>query len=299
MSSMLNKVARSHCLVLTPISLLHKTGHRLLTVSISKRSFVLNNNNSRPLFHSLKWGKNSLQNVKNLPCSRLLVKVAENDRGEGGGNGVPPGDGNGKTRSVGGPGDDEGEGAHDQKNGHDSFLQWYMFLLQKYPVRTKALTSALLNFLGDLFCQLFVEESSKIDMKRISMFTFLGMVLVGPTLHFWYLSLSKLVMGSGALKAGCRLLLDQFMFSPIFIGVFFCSLLTLEGRPSDILPKLRQDWFPSVVANWKLWIPFQFLNFLFVPQQLQVLAANIIALAWNVYLSFSSHRKLHSAKSLD
>lgn len=34
--------------------------------------------------------------------------------------------------------------------------------------------------------------------------------------------------------------------------------------------KLFQEWFSSVLANWKLWIPFQFLNFRFVPQQFQV-----------------------------
>ena len=89
------------------------------------------------------------------------------------------------------------------------------------------------------------------------MFTLLGLVLVGPTLHFWYISLSKLVSGSGAYSAGLRLLLDQFLFSPLFIGVFFASFLTLEGRASEILPKLQQDWFASVQANWKIWIPFQ------------------------------------------
>lgn len=33
---------------------------------------------------------------------------------------------------------------------------------------------------------------------------------------------------------------------------------------------LLQEWFSSVLANWQLWIPFQFLNFRFVPQQFQV-----------------------------
>ena len=34
-----------------------------------------------------------------------------------------------------------------------------------------------------------------------------------------------------------------------------------------------------MVANWKVWVPFQFLNFRFVPVNLQVRAANVIALA--------------------
>ena len=33
---------------------------------------------------------------------------------------------------------------------------------------------------------------------------------------------------------------------------------------------MKRDWKEAVIANWKLWIPFQFLNFRFIPQSLQV-----------------------------
>ncbi len=36
------------------------------------------------------------------------------------------------------------------------------------------------------------------------------------------------------------------------------------------MPKLKQDMRAILTTNWKIWIPFQFLNFNFVPQQLQV-----------------------------
>ena len=36
------------------------------------------------------------------------------------------------------------------------------------------------------------------------------------------------------------------------------------------MPKLKQDMKAILMTNWKIWIPFQFLNFNFVPQQLQV-----------------------------
>ncbi|KAF5189215.1 Mpv17, partial [Thalictrum thalictroides] len=139
---------------------------------------------------------------------------------------------------------------------------------------------------------LLIDQVATLDVKRTFVFTLLGFVLVGPTLHFWYLSLSKLVSTPGASGAFLRLLLDQFLFSPTFIGFFLCSLLTLEGRPSQIMPKLQQEWLATVLDNWKLWIPFQFLNFLFVPQQFQVLAANFIALIWNVILSFKAHKEI-------
>ncbi|GJN28405.1 hypothetical protein PR202_gb16522 [Eleusine coracana subsp. coracana] len=115
-------------------------------------------------------------------------------------------------------------------------LAWYLMALDKNPVMTKAVTSAVLTLAGDLIC--------------------------------------------------------QFIFSPIFIGVFMSLLVTMEGKPSLVVPKLKQEWSSSVMANWQLWIPFQFLNFYFVPQKLQVLAANFVALAWNVILSFKAHKEI-------
>ena len=105
-------------------------------------------------------------------------------------------------------------------------------------------------------------------------------------------------------------------------------LMTLEGNSKAIVPKLEQDLWDAVVANWKLWLPTQFLNFRcgaqqraaagsrsqgaladsaiarslrrrcsrrFVPGHLQGLVANIVALAWNVILSFLSNRALQAA----
>ncbi|XP_031473754.1 protein sym-1 [Nymphaea colorata] len=214
---------------------------------------------------------------------RWLMRVA-ND-GSGGGNGGFGGSGSGP--GSGG----SGEGGGDESGGKaPSLISWYLRLLEESPVLTKALTSALLTFIGDSISQLLIERVPTWDLKRTFLFAFLGMVLVGPTLHFWYLSLSQLVSLSGVSGVFLRLLLDQFIFSPLFIGVFLSTLVVLEGRPSEVLPKLRQEWFSAVIANWQLWIPFQFLNFLFVPQIFQVLFANVVAVAWNVILSFKAHK---------
>ncbi|KAM7479562.1 hypothetical protein LguiA_027775 [Lonicera macranthoides] len=201
----------------------------------------------------------------------------------------------GGSGGTGGSGDGNSGGSGSGGGGgrsNWSLLSWYLNLLEKYPVWTKAATSAMLTFVGDLICQLAIDQVPSLDLKRIFLFTFLGLTLVGPTLHFWYLYLSKLVTMPGAAGAFLRLLVDQFIFAPIFIGVFLSTLMTLEWRPSEVIPKLQQEWLSSVIANWQLWIPFQFLNFRFVPQQFQVLAANFIALVWNVILSYKAHKEV-------
>ncbi|ERM98257.1 protein sym-1 [Amborella trichopoda] len=226
--------------------------------------------------------------VRKMGQNQLSCKPFHNGhliRAQSRGNGGIGGSGSGGGSSGG---RNEGEGGENSR----SLLSWYLMLLEKYPVYTKALTSALLTLIGDLVCQLLIEKVSVLDSKRTFLFTLLGLVLVGPTLHFWYLKLSNLVTQPGGSGALLRLLLDQFLFSPLFIGFFMSTIVTLEGRPSEVVPRLRQEWFSTILANWQLWIPFQFLNFLYVPQQFQVLAANFIALAWNVILSYKAHRVL-------
>ncbi|KAJ0243889.1 Peroxisomal membrane 22 kDa [Hirschfeldia incana] len=202
------------------------------------------------------------------------------------------GGGSGDSGGIGG-GSGGGGGGDSGGNGNKwSFLSWYLALLSDYPVLTKSVTSALLTLIGDLICQLTINKTSSLDKKRTLTFTILGLGLVGPALHFWYLYLSKVVTASGLSGAVLRLLLDQFVFAPVFVGVFLSAVVTLEGNPSNVIPKLKQEWTGAVLANWQLWIPFQFLNFRFVPQNFQVLASNVVALAWNVILSFKAHKEV-------
>ncbi|XP_057804122.1 protein sym-1-like [Salvia miltiorrhiza] len=205
------------------------------------------------------------------------------------GGGAGGGGGDGRNSGSGGDAGGGGGGGHDS---NWSLISWYLSLLAKHPVITKAVTSAILTLVGDVICQLFIDQVPSPDLKRTFIFTLLGLALVGPTLHFWYSYLSKVVTVPGASGTFLRLFLDQFIFSPIFIGTFLSTLVTLEGRPSNVIPKLKQEWLSSVVANWFVWIPFQFLNFQFVPQQFQVLAANFIALIWNVILSYKAHKEV-------
>ncbi|KFK26211.1 hypothetical protein AALP_AA8G217100 [Arabis alpina] len=232
---------------------------------------------------SLNGGRSNWSGSSRIEFRHLGRVSSVSGGGEGGSGGI------GHSGGGGSGGGGEGEGS-DGNGKKWSFVSWYLALLSDYPVLTKAVTSALLTLIGDLICQLTIDKTSSLDKKRTLTFTFLGLVLVGPALHFWYLYLSKVVTASGLTGTVLRLLLDQFVFAPIFVGVFLSAVVTLEGNPSNVIPKLQQEWTGAVLANWQLWIPFQFLNFRFVPQNFQVLASNVVALAWNVILSFKAHK---------
>jgi len=213
-------------------------------------------------------------------------------RGGGGGGGAG---GGGAGGGGGGGGDGGGGGQSSGGNGGVRAL-WaaYLNALEKNPLATKCATSGVLNALGDLFAQFAFDDAAKngIDWRRAGIFTFLGGFLVGPTLHFWYSTLGRIVTAQGSAKAFISLVLDQGVFAPAFLCVFLSSLFTIEGKAHEIVPKLKQDFASTVTANWNIWIPFQYLNFRFVPLNLQVAAANVVALLWNTYLSWASHKEV-------
>ena len=172
----------------------------------------------------------------------------------------------------------------------------YSRLLESRPLTTKVVTSAAVTGTGDLSCQLVLEGAEELDVKRLSTFTTLGGLLVAPTLHNWYSWLHRAFPGGGATAVAKRLAFDQTLFAPFFIPVFMSSVLLIEGHPQP-RAKVAQDWWPAVVTNWKLWVPAQVINFGLVPLPYQVLFANGVALAWNAYLSHTSHSRLRESDS--
>ncbi len=68
---------------------------------------------------------------------------------------------------------------------------------------------------------------------------------------------------------------------------FFIMINCIEGKGvqhgvADIKSKLVE----TMIVNWKIWIPANFVNFYFVPVPYQVLWANFISLGYNCCLSY-------------
>ncbi|CAL8462289.1 g1820 [Coccomyxa elongata] len=208
--------------------------------------------------------------------SQPSVRCSSGGGGSGGGS-------SGRGGGGGGGGGDSGSGG--------SLWATYLRLLETQPVWTKAWSAALLNAIGDVLAQLVVDKNEKLDYKRLGIFTILGLTIIGPPLHYWYLLLSKVAV-TGLPGTFLRMALDQLVWAPIFLSTIVAAQFTLEGKSGEVVPKLKQDMKEILMTNWKVWIPFQFFNFNFVPQVLQVLASNVMALAWNIYMSSMSHKEV-------
>eukprot|EP00045_Choanoeca_perplexa_P001468 m.19820 g.19820 ORF g.19820 m.19820 type:complete len:250 (-) comp10962_c0_seq2:227-976(-) len=165
----------------------------------------------------------------------------------------------------------------------------YSQYLTTHPLTTKVLTAGVIGVVADLTAQLAIERSRQLDVPRLTKFVALQMAIIAPVLHVWYGFLNRRLPGNHVRVVLQRVALDQLAFAPPFLAFFLATLSLLEGHADRITQQLSDDWFPTVVKNWQLWVPAQLLNFRFVGPAYQVLFSNMVGLFWTIYLSVVAH----------
>ncbi|XP_034026158.1 peroxisomal membrane protein 2 [Thalassophryne amazonica] len=177
---------------------------------------------------------------------------------------------------------------------HFRFLQQYLFLLKKYPILTKSVTSGILSALGNILSQILEKRQKtlkealfkEIDLAGAARYAVYGLLITGPVSHYFYQLMEVWVPTTDPYCIIKRLLLDRLIFAPGFLLLFYFVMNILEAKEwKDFERKLKRSYWTALKMNWKVWTPFQFINVNFVPVQFRVLFANIIALYWYAYLA--------------
>ena len=174
-----------------------------------------------------------------------------------------------------------------------TFLVKYNKLLEKYPLPTKILSSAVIFAVGDIACQIVFEKKSfknEFNWKRTMVMTSVGSIYGAPLLHFWYaraVKIAELIGKNQKFRPAISTLLDQTLFAPYCIGSMlflfeFIDKLDVQKSISNVKSKL---WL-TLLANWKIWPLAMLINFSVIPGRYRVLFSNFIGLFWNVYLSW-------------
>ncbi|CAK1544984.1 unnamed protein product [Leptosia nina] len=164
---------------------------------------------------------------------------------------------------------------------------------------TNVLLSIGLSTTGDFLEQnfeLYVKEIDKYDYGRTTQMALSGMT-TGIICHNWYIFLDKIIIGRTFDMVIKKLLLDQFICSPIVIMSFFATVAIFEEQPlENFTDEVKDKFWILYKAEWYVWPPAQIINFYFLPTKYRVLYDNTISLGYDVYTSHIKHYKTQKHK---
>ncbi|XP_059647872.1 protein SYM1-like [Cornus florida] len=168
------------------------------------------------------------------------------------------------------------------------FVGWYLGMVKSRPILTKSITCALIYTAADLSSQTIAQPSSETyDLVRTSRMAGFGMVILGPSLHFWFNFVSKVLPKRDLVTTMKKIVMGQTMYSPVMAVVFFSVNAALQGENgSEIIARLKRDLLPAMINGAMYWPLCDFVTFKFIPVHLQPLASNTFAYLWTIYMTY-------------
>ncbi|XP_039604944.1 protein Mpv17 isoform X1 [Polypterus senegalus] len=169
----------------------------------------------------------------------------------------------------------------------------YQVLMSKHPWKVQILTAGTLVGVGDVISQQVVEKKGlrNHNVKRTVKMMSIGFFFVGPVIGGWYKALDYLVPGGNKTVAFKKMILDQGAMAPCFLACFLTITGALNGLSlEENWNKLKRDYKDALIANYYLWPPVQIANFYFIPLHHRLAVVQIVAIAWNSYLSWKANK---------
>ncbi|CAH1954105.1 unnamed protein product [Acanthoscelides obtectus] len=160
----------------------------------------------------------------------------------------------------------------------------------------QALQTGVLMGVGDAIAQTFVEKApgKKYDPRRTGKFFLLGVGFVGPTLGTWYRVLASRFGDTGTFNVAVKkMALDQLVFAPSFLALFITTVSFTDGRNWRETKQQLIHKYPDIyLTNLTIWPAVQLVNFSFIPLRHQLLLVQSVAILWNCYLSWKTHKEI-------
>ncbi|KAN0080428.1 Mpv17 / PMP22 family domain containing protein [Tylopilus felleus] len=179
-----------------------------------------------------------------------------------------------------------------------SFFRIYNAALIQRPMLAQSATAAFLFGAGDIIAQQAIEHEGKNhDFMRTARLAFYGGALFGPALTKWFQLLDRIKFASPTRGVIYRVWLDQALLAPVAVGFFFGTMSILEGKgTSGAVERINENYQPTLIRNWCVFIPTQIINFAVVPHHLRFGVVSVVSLFWNTYLSSVNAHTHHEEK---
>eukprot|EP00532_Pseudo-nitzschia_australis_P005685 CAMPEP_0168165016 /NCGR_PEP_ID=MMETSP0139_2-20121125/1254_1 /TAXON_ID=44445 /ORGANISM="Pseudo-nitzschia australis, Strain 10249 10 AB" /LENGTH=234 /DNA_ID=CAMNT_0008082089 /DNA_START=276 /DNA_END=980 /DNA_ORIENTATION=- len=161
----------------------------------------------------------------------------------------------------------------------------YNKALDESPLTAKACTSLVGWGLGDVLAQIFI-TGGPFDVKRFITLSVFGLLYHGPSGHYFYNWLDAKIPGKDGASVAKKILIDQTMWCPLFMTVFFSYLGLVNGdSAATIGTKIKTDLLSACQGSWKVWPAVHFVNFKFISSKHRLLFLNAVQVGFNMFLS--------------
>lgn len=176
------------------------------------------------------------------------------------------------------------------RGARNALCRSYEASLERRPLATNMLTSAVLYGLGDMIAQ---HLSPQFDGARCLRAIAYGGLFYPPFAHAHYNFLEWLVVSRWEVPARfvpwVKMVLEQFVYWSYFSNGYYHAVLgLLQGMTlRRVRRRLWATLWTTLLAQWALWVPVQVLNFRFVPVRHQLGVVLIVSLVWTTFLSLA------------
>ncbi|XP_047315442.1 PXMP2/4 family protein 4-like [Impatiens glandulifera] len=167
-----------------------------------------------------------------------------------------------------------------------TLVSWYLGMVKTRPVLTKSVTSALIYAAADLTSQTLISTETYDVVRTLRMGVY-GLLILGPTLHYWFNFMSRILPKRDMITTFKKMFLGQAVYGPCMTVVFFSTNAALQGESrGEIISRLKRDVVPTMLSGIMYWPFCDFLTFKFFPVHLQPLVSNSFSYLWTIYLTY-------------
>ncbi|XP_031480579.1 uncharacterized protein LOC116250786 isoform X2 [Nymphaea colorata] len=177
------------------------------------------------------------------------------------------------------------------------WVRWYLAMIERHPVLTKAVTASFIFTAADVTSQVLTHASfDSYDQTRTLRMAAYGLMISGPSLHLWFNFLSGILPKRDMLSTFKKMVLGQVTYGPFITSVFFSVNAAVQGESgAEIVQRLKRDLVPTLLNGLVYWPMCDFITFKFIPVRLQPLISNSFAFIWTIYLTYMGNLKKASA----
>ncbi|XP_076274387.1 mpv17-like protein [Rhynchophorus ferrugineus] len=180
-----------------------------------------------------------------------------------------------------------------------SKLRIFRAFLEKYPTLGNSIVYGTLCVAAETSQQsinnLLDSPKKSLDIETITRYGIYGTGIGGPILAIWYRFLDKKLVGTTVKIVSKKMLIDQFLFTPQLLVIFYVSMSILE-RKDDLLAECKSKFGHTFLANCLFWLPVQAVNFSLVPSVYRVTYIGTCSFAWINILCWFKRQNINEDK---